>query len=64
MSLTVEAVYEDGVLKPAQPLLLNEHQKVQITIHAPIDRVQASAGLIACKDARLIEQIALEPIDE
>ena len=28
MTLTVEAVYENGVLKPAQPLPLKEHEKV------------------------------------
>ena len=32
MSLTVEAIYEDGVLKPAQPLPLQEHEKVRITV--------------------------------
>jgi predicted DNA-binding antitoxin AbrB/MazE fold protein len=33
MPLTVEAVYENGVLKPAQPLPLKEREKVQITVH-------------------------------
>ena len=32
MPLTVEAIYEDGCLKLAQPLPLKEHEKVQITI--------------------------------
>ena len=32
MSLTVEAVYEDGVLKPAHPLPLQEHERVQVTV--------------------------------
>jgi len=32
MTLTVEAVYEDGVLKLAQPLPLNEHEKVRVTV--------------------------------
>ena len=35
MTLTVEAIYEDGVLKPAQPLPLREQERVQITI-APV----------------------------
>ena len=34
MTLTVEAVYENGVLKPAQPLPLKEHEKVRITVAA------------------------------
>jgi len=37
MNLTVEAVYEDGVLKPDQPLPLKEHERVRIAIHAPVD---------------------------
>jgi predicted DNA-binding antitoxin AbrB/MazE fold protein len=30
--LTIEAVYENGVLKPAQPLPLQEHEKVRTTV--------------------------------
>jgi len=32
MAITVEAVYENGVLKPAQPLPLREHEKVRVTV--------------------------------
>jgi predicted DNA-binding antitoxin AbrB/MazE fold protein len=32
MAITVEAIYEDGVLKPAQPLPLKEHEKVTVTV--------------------------------
>ena len=32
MTITVEAVYEDGVLKPAQALPFREHEKVTITV--------------------------------
>ena len=32
MPLTVEAVYENGVLKPAQPLPLKEHEHVRVTV--------------------------------
>jgi predicted DNA-binding antitoxin AbrB/MazE fold protein len=58
MTLTVEAIYENGVLKPTQPLPLQEHEKVQITIHTAVSRVRATAGLIPCQDAKLIERIA------
>lgn len=30
--LVVEATYEDGVLKPVQPLPLKEHDKVRLTV--------------------------------
>jgi predicted DNA-binding antitoxin AbrB/MazE fold protein len=46
MTLTIEAVYENGVLKPAQPLPLQEHAKVQITVKAAASRVRQTAGLI------------------
>ncbi len=32
MTITIEAVYEDGVLRPIQPLPLRERQKVQVTV--------------------------------
>jgi predicted DNA-binding antitoxin AbrB/MazE fold protein len=31
-TLVVEATYEDGVLKPATPLPLKEHERVNITV--------------------------------
>ena len=34
MNLTVEATYENGVLKLAEPLPLKEHQKVRVTIES------------------------------
>jgi predicted DNA-binding antitoxin AbrB/MazE fold protein len=34
MAFTVEAVYENGVLKPAEPLPLKEHEKVSVTVEA------------------------------
>jgi predicted DNA-binding antitoxin AbrB/MazE fold protein len=32
MALTVEAVYENGVLKPTQPLPFKEQERVTITV--------------------------------
>lgn len=46
MTITVEATYENGVLKPAQPLPLQEHAKVQITVKVAASRVRQTAGLI------------------
>jgi predicted DNA-binding antitoxin AbrB/MazE fold protein len=46
MSITVEAVYENGVLKPAQPLPFQEHEKVRITVMPAVSHVRRSAGLI------------------
>jgi len=66
MSITVEATWEGGVLKPVTPLPLKEHEKVRVTVvdeaAARISRVQATAGLMGWKgDAETIERLALDP---
>ena len=35
MAITVEAVYENGVLKPSEPLPFKEHERVTITVEPP-----------------------------
>jgi len=62
MALEVEATYEGGVLKPAQPLPLREHQRVIITVReeAPQDRI--SHGLIHWRgDPEVLRGIAEDP---
>ena len=60
--LEIEAVYENGVLKPTQPLLLEEHQKVCLTIQVKTSRIRQSAGLIRWKgSAEELERIAMDP---
>src|SRR5258708_4572002 len=46
MTITVEATYENGVLRPAQPLPFKEHARVEITIKGAPSRVRQTAGLI------------------
>lgn len=46
MAITVEAVYENGVLKPARVLPLQEHQRVLLTVQPAVSRVRQTAGLI------------------
>jgi predicted DNA-binding antitoxin AbrB/MazE fold protein len=46
MPLTVEAVYENGVLKPTQPLPLKEHETLRVTIEPRTNWVQESAGIL------------------
>lgn len=40
MAIDVDAVYEDGVLKPERPLALQERAKVHITIEKKLDDAQ------------------------
>ncbi len=59
MPIVVEAVYEDGVLKPDSPLPLNQHEKVRVTVE-PRTGSRPRRTIIPCSDAELIEQIALD----
>jgi predicted DNA-binding antitoxin AbrB/MazE fold protein len=43
MSQTIEAIYEDGVLKPLGKLALGEHEKVQVTVE-PLAAAVATGG--------------------
>ena len=46
MPIVVEAVYEGGVLKPKQPLPLEEHEKVTLRVEAAVSRARRTAGLM------------------
>ena len=62
MSLTVEATYENGVLKPVTPLPLQEHAKVRLTIQPATTWVQETYGILGWKgSAELAEQFATDP---
>jgi predicted DNA-binding antitoxin AbrB/MazE fold protein len=58
MTISVEAVYENGVLKPNQPLPLEEHAKVQITIEPQTSWAEETNAIIGCTDPQLIEWAA------
>lgn len=61
MPLTFEAVYENGVLKPAQPLPLREHEKVRITVEQSGSPLLAAYGIMGWTgDAETLERIALD----
>ena len=45
MPQTIQAIYEDGVLKPLGKLALGEHEKVQITVEPLAGASTAEARL-------------------
>ena len=49
MTLTVEAIYENGVLKPHQPLPLKEHETLRITIESQLGWTERTAGILEWK---------------
>jgi len=64
MALTIEAVYENGVLKPVQPLpRFSEGTRIWLTLHteAEEDRVGKAYGLLGWTgDAETVRRVALD----
>ncbi len=61
MAIIVEATYENGVLRPAEPLPLAEHEKVRLTVEGQPDPVLQTYGMIGWKGTHEeLEQILAE----
>ena len=61
MAIVVEAVYENGVLRPAEPLPLGEHEKVRVTVETEKPDLEAY-GILGWKgDPRHPGAFALDP---
>jgi predicted DNA-binding antitoxin AbrB/MazE fold protein len=65
MVITIEALYENGVLKPTEPLPFKEREIVKITVKTA-SRVRQSAGLMGWKGSQEdADFVALSPeLDE
>lgn len=46
MTLRVQATYENGVLKLAEPVPLKEHQRVEVVIHTGPSWAERTAGML------------------
>jgi predicted DNA-binding antitoxin AbrB/MazE fold protein len=46
MAITIEAVYENGVLKPLQPLPLQERETVRVTVEQGDSPLLRAYGII------------------
>ncbi len=61
MPMTVDAVYENGVLKLAQPLPLKEQEKVRITVEPGLTCAERTAGMLKWNgDVALLRRIVEE----
>jgi len=61
MTLTVEAIYQEGVHKPVQPLPLQENESVRITVHSGRSLAEQTAGMMNWKgDAETLERLLAE----
>jgi predicted DNA-binding antitoxin AbrB/MazE fold protein len=62
MAITIEAVYENGVLKPVQPLPLREHETVEVTVVTKRNWVEETAGIMGFQGtAEEAEYFAMDP---
>jgi predicted DNA-binding antitoxin AbrB/MazE fold protein len=60
---TVEAVYEKGVLKPAQPLPLSEQEQVHVTVRRAVSATDRTYGIIGWRgDAVTFDHLLQESI--
>jgi predicted DNA-binding antitoxin AbrB/MazE fold protein len=69
MAITVDAIYENGMLKLATPLPLEEHAKVRVTVHPDPGWVDRSAGMIKWSGdmetlRRLAEDVEFDPQED
>jgi predicted DNA-binding antitoxin AbrB/MazE fold protein len=58
MSITIEAIYESGVLKPLSPLPnLKEHERVRITVEVPsiVDELRGKIAIDPATAQEIIE---------
>lgn len=60
MSLTIEAIYEDGVLKPMQPIALPEGTHVSVVIEA---HFEAQAAKSPAEILAAIADLPMENVD-
>jgi predicted DNA-binding antitoxin AbrB/MazE fold protein len=61
MSITVEAIYENGMLKLTEPLPLAERERVSVTVVSKTNWVQETAGILGWKGSpELAERFALD----
>lgn len=62
MELSIEATYENGVLKPAEALPLAEHERVRVVIRPAASWVDRTYGMLKWTgDPKLLEQFATDP---
>ena len=62
MTITVEAVYENGTLRLDGPLPFKEHERVRVSVQAQAATIMQAYGIIGWKgDHATLERFALDP---
>jgi predicted DNA-binding antitoxin AbrB/MazE fold protein len=61
MAITVDATYEDGVLKLRHPLPFKEHEQVRVSVEPSQGWAQRTYGILGWQgDAETVQRIALD----
>jgi predicted DNA-binding antitoxin AbrB/MazE fold protein len=61
MPITVDAIYQNGVLRPCEPLPFREQEKVSVTVEPKKNWVQETAGILGWKGSpELAERFAMD----
>jgi len=61
MTITVDAIYENGILRLSDPLPFEEQQRVSVTVEPKYNWVQETAGILGWKGSpELAERFALD----
>lgn len=53
MTITIDAIYENGVLRPIQPLLLKEQEQVRVTVEPQAERAGVLSPVVAADTTQL-----------
>ncbi|MBI1821879.1 MAG: antitoxin family protein [Nitrospirae bacterium] len=61
MAKSIEAVFEDGVLKSLSPLNFKKYEKVKIFIERAESVARSTNGLIKGLDDKIINELAQSP---
>ena len=64
MSKIIEAIYEEGVLKPLEPLNLEEHTKVRLQISNVEKLCQKEANIARAKRIIALARASIEGLSE
>jgi predicted DNA-binding antitoxin AbrB/MazE fold protein len=67
MTKTIEAVYENGILRPVEPLEgIENHRRVTITVHAPEGGrpLDGWVGGLSDEDAARMRQVIEEEFEQ
>jgi predicted DNA-binding antitoxin AbrB/MazE fold protein len=62
MTRSLQAVYEKGVLRPLEPLALNEHQQVTVTLSDHEESAWPDASFLRYLETEADESVSLEHV--